>query len=157
MSIPSTQAGVQAAAGGLRERGVAYVIHAFGPIWTDYPATAACIPKVTTLIRRTVTRALAAAVRMGCRTCALPAISGGIFTHWSAATNIKEVEQRAARVAVTEAVFEWAKTNSGLTSISMCDLSPKKLGRVNFFLEAFDEIQGQFGLCPLSYLPAAFR
>ena len=57
----------------------------------------------------TVKRALQAANRMGGQICAIPAISGGIFTHYSVGSEIKEREQRASRKAVLEAVIKWAE------------------------------------------------
>jgi O-acetyl-ADP-ribose deacetylase (regulator of RNase III) len=109
VKLPTTQAGVQPAAGSLRERGVKHIIHAVGPIWTDYPIAEATFKAVLPQIKRTVKRALQAAVRIGAQSCALPAISGGIFTHWRENSDIKDREQRAARKAVLEAVMEWAE------------------------------------------------
>ena len=94
--IPSTQAGVQAAGGGLRARGVNHIIHAVGPIWTDYPIHPSTPGRVLPLLTRTVRRALAAAECIGATAVALPAISGGIFTHWRPDSDIKQIEQRQA-------------------------------------------------------------
>ena len=138
---------MQAAAGGLRGRGVQYVVHAVGPIWSDYPIKESTFKVVLPRIRTTVKRALCAAARVGACSCALPAISGGIFTHWRPDSDIKEREQRAARLAVVEAVFKWAKETSGsnpnLLSVALCDLSSRQKGSVHFFVEAFDTVMRQ--------------
>jgi O-acetyl-ADP-ribose deacetylase (regulator of RNase III) len=114
VKLPVTQAGVQPAAGGLAERGVKYIIHAVGPTWTDWSISEKTFTIVLPKIKQTVHRALDAAVRMKVRSVALPAISGGIFTHYRAdQPQVKEREQRAARKAVLEAVLEWTTKNVG--------------------------------------------
>eukprot|EP00164_Ancoracysta_twista_P003206 GFYU01004279.1.p1 GENE.GFYU01004279.1~~GFYU01004279.1.p1 ORF type:complete len:266 (+),score=63.66 GFYU01004279.1:131-928(+) len=143
--VPTTQAGVQEAAGGLKERGVKYIVHAVGPIWTDYPIEEATFDSILPRIRRTVKRALNACARVEATTCALPAISGGIFTHWKPNSDIKEREQAAARVAVVEAVFRWVETNPGscIERIDIVDLPKNKKGAVHMFVQAFDSVSSR--------------
>lgn len=119
VKLPSTQAGVQRSAGMLASRGVQFIVHAVGPIWTDYPIKQSTFRIVLPLIQQTVTRALNAAARVGARSCAVPAISGGIFTHWKEGSDIKEREQQAAREAVVRAVFEWADQNQVLPAYDL--------------------------------------
>lgn len=156
VKLPGTQAGVHATAGKLRARGVLYIIHAFGPMWTDYAQGDRAFKKVCPRIRRTVVRALDAAERTQCKSCALPAISGGIFTHWSATDKaIKEREQEAARQAVVEAALTWVlrrskrsgsstkggtENKSSLRTIFLCDLPRKKLGSIHLFVRAWDQV-----------------
>ncbi|KNC55719.1 uncharacterized protein AMSG_11181 [Thecamonas trahens ATCC 50062] len=187
VSVPSTQAGVQLAEGGLAVRGVRYVVHAVGPIWTDWPVARATFAKVVPRIRRTVRRALTAAERVvaaldsvrsqsgragpagdGDRpdtveedvgvevrddglapggesvmmaSVAVPAISGGIFTHYSATSKIKAAEQMAARTAVVEAVMRWLArrrengTSRHVWNIRLVDICPRG---VAMFAKAFD-------------------
>lgn len=116
VKLPTTQAGVQPTAGGLKDRGVQFIVHAVGPTWTDYSMAddpAFFIP-CCQRIKKTVTRALHACSRVRGKTCALPAISGGIFTHWKYGEDIKDREQRAARRAVLEAVIAWARRQERL-------------------------------------------
>ena len=113
MKLPVTQAGVQPAAGGLAERGVKYIIHAVGPTWTDWSISEKTFTIVLPLIQETVHRALDAAVRMKVRSIAIPAVSGGIFTHYRVdQPQVKEREQRAARKAVLEAVLQWTSQHT---------------------------------------------
>lgn len=141
--LATTQAGVQPAAGALRERGVVNIVHAVGPIWADYPIKDTTFKLVTKKIKRTVRRALSAADRVGACKVALPAISGGIFTHYKEGTDIKEREQAAAREAVVQAVFSWVRKNSGASSIRaihLVDLPRSSKGCVHLFVEAFDKV-----------------
>jgi len=153
--LPETQAGVQAAAGILLARGVRYIIHAVGPIWMDYPVEEKTFKLVTPRIKRTVRRALRCAVKMRVKSVALPAISGGIFTHWKANSNIKEREQMAARTAVVKAAFEFAANQARTTEQQDCgkierillvDLPKKRKGSIHLFTKAFDSIAQQQGL-----------
>jgi len=98
--LPETQAGVQAAAGALAAQGVRYVVHAVGPNWNDHSIGPRAFMVVVPKIRRTVQRALEAADRSGAASCTLPALSGGIFTHWREHSNIQAREQLSARRAV---------------------------------------------------------
>eukprot|EP00667_Euglena_gracilis_P022252 EG_transcript_24695 len=138
--LPCTQAGVQAAAGGLRDRGVLFVVHAVGPNWNDFPIADATFARVLPLIRRTVSRALAAAERIGARSCAIPAISGGIFTHWREHSDIKQQEQRAARRAVVEAVVAWAAGQSDASALRVVRLCDRDPVTVRYFAEAMDAV-----------------
>jgi O-acetyl-ADP-ribose deacetylase (regulator of RNase III) len=152
--IPSTQAGVQAAGGGLRTRGVHHIIHAVGPIWTDYPIHPSTPGRVLPLLTRTVRRVLAAAERIGATAVAMPAISGGIFTHWRPDSDIKQIEQQQARAAVVGAVWTWAHAVytassasagaaapvQGAPSISRVDLYDNDKGSVRWFVDALDEL-----------------
>jgi O-acetyl-ADP-ribose deacetylase (regulator of RNase III) len=125
IKLPSTQAGIQPAAGGLLERGVQHIVHAVGPTWTDYPIAEKTFGIVQPQIRRTVRRALTAAESVGARSVALPAVSGGIFTHWKEGSDIHEREQREARRAVLQAVFRWAeKKASDNAAASAGDAAP---------------------------------
>ncbi|KAJ9455464.1 hypothetical protein DIPPA_32820 [Diplonema papillatum] len=141
--IPTTFAGTQPAAGGLAARGVQHIVHAVGPIWSDYPVSDKTFSIVVPKIRRTVKRALSAAAAAGARSCAVPAVSGGIFTHYSPTTDIKRREQLAARRAVSAAVLQWAATDeakaSELRLIYLVDLSPRKRGYIDLFCSAFKE------------------
>ena len=142
--IPSLQAAIQSTTGPLRERGVKWVIHCVGPIWTDWPIKESTFSKVLPRIRKAVSRALDICVRLGLTSIALPAISGGIFTHYRVGSNIKAREQRAARRAVIQAVFTWVDkhtcTNhanqSTLTDIELSDLPGPSL---QVFQELFVE------------------
>ena len=125
------------------ESGVQYVIHAFGPIWTDYPIAEETFGKVVPRIKRTVRRSLSAAARVGVSSVGMPAVSGGIFTHWSTGSDIKQREQRAARRAVVEAVLAWIDKHgdtSGIARVELCDLPRKQLGHVDMFVEEFDAV-----------------
>mmetsp|Transcript_7183 Transcript_7183/g.9854 ORF Transcript_7183/g.9854 Transcript_7183/m.9854 type:complete len:328 (-) Transcript_7183:110-1093(-) len=146
--LPETQAGVQAAAGILLARGVKFIIHAVGPIWMDYPVEEKTFELVTPRIKRTVRRALRCALKMGVKSVALPAISGGIFTHWKENSNIKEREQMAARSAVVEATFEFAASQpkspeqdcGKIERILLVDLPKKRRGSIHLFARAFDSV-----------------
>lgn len=141
--LATTQAGVQPAMGGLQDRGVQHIVHAVGPNWSDYPIKDTTFRVVTKKIKRTVRRALCACGRVGARSVALPAISGGIFTHYKEGTDIKEREQLAARQAVLEAVLVWVSKNGGAScvrSIDLVDLPRSKLGCVHMFVEVFDKV-----------------
>eukprot|EP01059_Diplonema_ambulator_P002565 TRINITY_DN12184_c0_g1_i1.p1 TRINITY_DN12184_c0_g1~~TRINITY_DN12184_c0_g1_i1.p1 ORF type:complete len:230 (+),score=44.48 TRINITY_DN12184_c0_g1_i1:36-725(+) len=140
--MPVLQAGVQVAQGGLAAQGVKHVVHAVGPNWNDYPASDAVFKTVMPRIRKTVSRALSAAARVGATTCTIPAISGGIFTHYSPTTDIKSQEQHAARVAVAQAVKRWAANNSNtsLTTIDLIDLGSRTQGALHMFIQAFDHV-----------------
>ena len=147
VKLPVTQAGVQAATGALLARGVQHVIHAVGPTWTDFAISESTFKRVMPMIRRTARRALVAASRMHATSCAMPAISGGIFTHYRAdQPEVKNREQRAARRAVVEAVLDWAldqaqlEVRSSVESVLLCDLSKKELGAVHVFVEEFDAV-----------------
>jgi len=168
--LPTTQAGVQPAAGALLARGVQHIIHAVGPTWTDYPIAEKTFGLVTPKIRRVIRRALQVAERVGARAVAVPAVSGGIFTHWKEGSDIKEREQRAARKAVLQAVFQFAEQrvaaeslnvsaevssssaaaanssasatapSSTLREILVCDLSARAKGAMHLFLEEWDAL-----------------
>ena len=167
LAVPTGQAGVQEAQGGLAEQGVKWIIHAVGPIWTDWPVGKACFKPVMARIRTTVSRALDAASRMGARSIVIPAISGGVFTHYSFSNpNIKRAEMKAARVAVIQSVLKWiadadseaddnanadADANAdaidsqsnrhALTDIRLIDLpSSQPRGNLPLFLQAWDSL-----------------
>lgn len=78
VKLPTTQAGVQVSSGALLERGVTHIVHAVGPIWTDYKIEEKTFNIVSRKIKITVKRALNAVSRLGARSCALPSISGGM-------------------------------------------------------------------------------
>jgi len=145
--LPTTQAGVQPALGILRSQGVRHVVHAVGPIWTDYPVREKTFKIIIPQIKTTVRRALNAAARVGATSCAIPAISGGIFTHWKPNSNIKEREMKAARLAVVTEVCAWARdhgeaTANKLLSVDIIDLPSRQRGSVKWFVEAFDKVAG---------------
>lgn len=118
IKLPTTQAGVHPATGILSSRGVKHIIHAVGPIWTDYKIADSTFKIVTKKIKLTVWNALNLATRIDCLSCALPAISGGIFTHYRVDSDIKEREQRAARKAVLEAVLQWAREHNSDNNVN---------------------------------------
>ncbi len=151
--IPVTQAGVQPAAGALLEQGVAHIVHAVGPCWTDFPLStnkdklAAMFEKVSKLIQRTVRRALRAACRVGARSVTIPSVSGGIFTHMRASSSVKTREQKAARRAACEAVFSWAQLYAKRAEgekdeilVDLIDLPARQRGQIGMFVAAFDEV-----------------
>jgi len=148
--LPETQAGVQAAAGALAAQGVRYVVHAVGPNWNDHSIGPRAFMVVVPKIRRTVQRALEAADRSGAASCTLPALSGGIFTHWREHSNIQAREQLAARRAVLKAVIAWAQSHPHptLRSVDLCDL-PDHRGQIGMFLELFDALRP----APLAAVP----
>lgn len=143
VKVPTLQAGVQPAAGGLRARGVKFIVHAVGPTWTDWTIGDGAFKAVPPRIKRTVRNALAAATRVGAQSCVMPAISGGIFTHWREGSDIKLREQRAARVAVVQAVVAWLQSEAGgattLRTLDLCDLGGRS-GQLGMFMDAFDEV-----------------
>jgi len=123
-------------------------------MWTDYSPGDKAFRQVCPRIKHTLYRALQVAERVQASTCALPAVSGGIFTHWSVTDKtIKEREQYAARQAAVEAVLTWALKRSkrrgastgkgtekegSLRAIYLCDLPRKKLGSIHLFVRAWD-------------------
>jgi O-acetyl-ADP-ribose deacetylase (regulator of RNase III) len=142
-TLPVTQAGVQELThGGLFDRGVKHIVHAVGPTWTDYPIEEETFSKVVPNIKLTVKRALNVAERINATSCALPAISGGIFTHWKINSDIKAREMLAARVAAVEAIVQWAEKNpdSCLVCIKFCDLPEKRRGNIELCVRAFDAV-----------------
>ncbi len=78
VKLPTTQAGVQVSSGALMERGVTHIVHAVGPIWTDYKIEEKTFKIVTRKIQVTIKRALNTVSRLGAHSCALPPISGGM-------------------------------------------------------------------------------
>ena len=144
--VPTTYVGLQEAAGGLKENGVKFIGHAVGPIWSDYPLNDKVFKVVMPKIKVTIRRALDLTKRVGASSCTLPAVSGGIFTHWSLTSDIKSREQRAARYAACQAVFTWAtkNQNTSVTDIELIDLSRRQKGCIHFFADAFDASVTQY-------------
>ena len=137
VQLPSLQVGVQDSSGGLRDHGVRYVLHTVGPNWLDYPIADSTFDDVLPLLKIAVQRALNVAARLGVVSCSIPAVSGGIFTHWRSDSDIKQREQCAARQTIVKAVFEWVLTHpeTSLTRIQLCDNDSKG---IHMFVQAFD-------------------
>mmetsp|Transcript_37500 Transcript_37500/g.84568 ORF Transcript_37500/g.84568 Transcript_37500/m.84568 type:complete len:291 (-) Transcript_37500:319-1191(-) len=130
-------AGAQPAGGRLASQGVAWIVHAVGPRWSDHPVEEATFGIVRPQIFKTGKRALLAASKCGATSVTLPALSGGIFTHHACTAEMREAEQLAAREELVRAVDGYISADAAgsLKEIVLIDLPAQhKASRIDLLM-----------------------